>query len=138
MRRVAIAGVVLAALVPAPSLGAGQNVSVPVRRFTIEHGPRTDVFKGVVRAKEFGDAYESPGCRKERQVVVKRKRPGRDKVVNRDLTNRRGRYYAPNFLWRDKFHRGRFQAKVIEVRLTAKGRPTVVCEAAVSKIIRVR
>ena len=138
MRRVTLAVLMMATLAPAPVVGAGQNVRVPVKRFTLEHGSRRDVFKGVVWAKEFGDAYAAPGCRRQRQVVVKRKRPGRDKVVNRDLTNRRGRYFAPNFLRRAKFHRGRFQAKVIEVILTAKGRPTVVCEAAVSKIIRVR
>ena len=138
MRRVAIAVAVLAVLVPVASVGAGGSVSVPVKRFTIEHVERRDVFKGVVRAREFGDAYEAPGCRNQRQVIVKRKRPGRDKVVNRDLTNRRGRYYVPNFLVREKFHRGRFQAKVIEVSLTAKSHPKVVCEAAVSKIIRVR
>ncbi|MGH2700919.1 MAG: hypothetical protein ACRDJB_05725 [Actinomycetota bacterium] len=138
MRRVAIAVLTLAALIPAPTIGAGGNESAPVKRFTIEHGERKDVFKGVMWAKEFGDAYVEPGCRDQRQVVVKRKQPGRDKIVNRDLTNRRGRYRAPNLLTRDKFHQGRFQAKVIEVTLMAEGRPTVVCERGVSKIIRVR
>ena len=40
-------------------------------------------------------------------------------------------------LTRDKFHHGRFRAKVVEVTLTAEGRPTVVCESGISKIIRV-
>ena len=138
MRRVVVVVATLAALVHAPTVGAGQNESAPVKRFTIEHGERNVVFKGVMWAKEFGDAYVEPGCRDQRQVVVKRKQPGRDKVVNRDLTNRRGRYRAPNLLTRDKFHEGRFRAKVIEVTLMAEGRPTVVCERGVSKIIRVR
>jgi hypothetical protein len=138
VRGVAIAVVTLAAMVPAPTVGAGEEKSAPVKRFTIEHGPHRDVFKGVMWAREFGDAYVEPGCRNQRQVVVKRKRPGRDKIVNRDLTNRRGRYYAPNLLTSDKFHRGRFRAKVIEVKLMAEGRPTVVCEAGVSRLIRVR
>ena len=137
MRRVAIAVVALAALVLVSTAGAGQVKTAPVKRFTIEYAPRRDVFKGVLRAREFGEAYEAPGCRDQRQVAVKRKQPGRDKVVNRDLTNREGRYFAPNLLTRDKFHHGRFQAKVVEVTLTAEGRPTVVCESGISKIIRV-
>lgn len=138
VRRVAIAVVALAALVPVPSAGAGGEKTAPVKRLAIEHAHRKDVFKGVLRAREFGDAYEAPGCRNQRQIVVKRKQPGRDKVVNRDLTNRNGRYFAPNLLTRDKFHTGRFRAKVVEVILMAKGRPTVVCESGVSKVIRVR
>ena len=137
MRHVAIAVVALAALVPVPSAGAGGEKTAPVKRLTIEHAHRKDVFKGVLRAREFGGAYEAPGCRNQRQVVVKRKQPGRDKIVNRDLTNRKGRYFAPNLLTREKFHKGRFRAKVVEVTLMAEGRPTVVCESGVSKIIRV-
>ena len=123
---------------PVPTPGVEPDRTAPVKRFSIRHAPRRDVFRGVVWAREFGDAYEAPGCRNRRQVVVKRKRPGPDKVVNRDLTNRRGQYFVPNLLRRDKFHKGRFRAKVVEVALMAEGRPTVVCESGQSKIIRIR
>ncbi|MDQ4057805.1 MAG: hypothetical protein M3124_01630, partial [Actinomycetota bacterium] len=124
--------------VPPPPPPVVEDRTAPVQRFSIEHAPRRDVFKGVVWAKEFGEAYVAPGCRNQRQVVVKRKRPGPDKVVDHGFTNRRGRYFVPNLLTRDRFHKGRFRAKVVEVVLMAEGRPTVVCESGLSKIIRVR
>ncbi|MGH2751143.1 MAG: hypothetical protein ACRDK3_09775 [Actinomycetota bacterium] len=134
MFRFGIVAATVAVVLPITAT-AGGDISAP-GTVTIDHKPRRDGFKGVVDAEKF-DGYSEKGCRNLRQVVVKRKQQGRDKTVNRDLTNWKGRYFAPNLLRRKKFHSGRFYAKLVEKRLTAEGMSDVVCEKAVSKVIRV-
>lgn len=132
--RYALVATVASVVLPL-SATAGGDISAP-GTVTIDHKARRDGFKGVVDAEKF-EGYLEKGCRNLRQVVVKRKQKGRDKTVNRDLTNWKGRYFAPNLLTRKKFHSGRFYAKLVEKRLTAEDKPDVVCEKAVSKVIRV-
>ena len=138
MRVIAVIAALTAALVPLGPARAADTVTA-TSRVSIEHGRARDVFKGRVRAREY-TGYVEPGCRRARQVVVKRRKPGPDKVVNRDLTNRRGRYYMPNLLKRKKWHRGRFYARVVRKRIPSENDPdgVLVCKPARSRIIRVR
>jgi len=135
-RRMVVATVTVAVLVPAQALAGGEDIRAP-GKVGIDHNARRDRFKGTVRAKEF-EGYSEPGCRRLRQVVVKRKQRGPNNVVNRDLTNKHGFYSMPNLLIRKKFHTGRFYAQLVKKVLTSEEGPNVVCEKARSKVIRVR
>jgi hypothetical protein len=69
-------------------------------------------------------------CRRGRLVKVKKRRPGRDRTIGQDRTNRRGRYVV-----RRPGANGRFYAKVVKKRVVRPNR-IIVCRAARSRTIR--
>lgn len=129
------AGVVVLASSPT---AVPQEPSVLTAAVTVEYVPRSEWFSGTVQATEL-EGYNEPGCLRLRHVVIKRVRPGRDQVINRDLTNRSGHFGIP-YLRSDGGPQlaGTFYAKVVGKVLDSKeGDSHAVCEAAESSTIEI-
>lgn len=126
--------VAFGALPTAPASAGASTTKVPAT-VDIEWRERLKKFTGLVESEVF-QGYDEPGCVRLRQVVIKRKQPGADRTVNRDLTSRSGRYWVINPL---RWKRGRYYAKVVRKILTDPvTTDTITCEAATSSVIRVR
>lgn len=72
-----------------------------------------------------------PQCERNRKVVVKKKRDGRDRTVGRDTTNRAGKFRI-----RERNAKGRYYAKLSR---RARGRygHSHICKGDTSRTIRV-
>lgn len=90
---------------------------------TIRYSNRKKVFTGRVKS-------EAESCRKDRRVKVKKVKKGKDGVVGRKLTNRRGVYKV-----RERTVDGKFYA--VAAKSTVKnGDSTTTCRRARSKTIK--
>jgi hypothetical protein len=109
-------------------LGNFVDAAAVQKRVTQTGKPRVESRIGI-RGK-FRGKVRSPrnACERRRTVVLKKKRPGRDKTVGRDRTNRRGvwRINKPNA-------RGRFYARV-----KRQEKRNVICLGDRSKTVRRR
>lgn len=87
---------------------------------TIRYG--NDKFSGAVKSAN--------KCKPKREVVVRKVRKGRDRIVGRDTTNKKGK-------WSDEVAdaKGRYYAKVAK-RVFTQGSTRVECGGAKSKKIR--
>ena len=115
-----------------------QEPSVLTAGVTVEYAAGSEWFGGVLASTEL-EGYNEPGCLHLRHVVIKRVRPGRDQVINRDLTNRSGRFRIP-YLRSNGGPQlaGTFYALVVGKVLDAKrGDSHAVCESARSSTIEI-
>jgi hypothetical protein len=116
---------------PGPEAGAPDDEI----RTTFGAGKGATKVKSRVSIKrKFQGAIKSAvgKCKKGRKVAIKKVRKGRDKVVARDKTNKRGKYKVR----KRKVH-GRFYSVAKRKKITAKG-GTVVCKSGRSKTVRRR
>jgi hypothetical protein len=72
-------------------------------------------------------------CRRGRRVVVKKVRRGPDRIVGRDLTNRRGRWSEPH----NRGGEGRYYARAGRKAFTNTFGDTIICRRARSSTIGV-
>ena len=84
---------------------------------------RRGAFKGSVRSQE-------AKCRSGRQVTIKKKVPGRDRVIASDTSNRRGSYSARARA------KGRYYATVARKTFVANNGDTVNCQPAKTRTKR--
>ncbi len=77
-----------------------------------------------------GEVRSATRCERRRDVVLKRVREGRDPIVGRDVTNRRGRWSV-----RVPGADGRFYAKVLK-RTFVDNETRVICQADRSRTVR--
>jgi uncharacterized repeat protein (TIGR01451 family) len=104
---------------PPPTVREASNI-------TIRHNNRPHRFNGRVGS-------DRRRCRRGRRVVVKEVRRGRDGIVGRDTTNRRGRWSNAH----RRGGRGRYYAIAKRKRFTTPN-GTVICQKARSRRIRAR
>jgi hypothetical protein len=107
----------------AEAFGGGRFPTTVTIRYNRKASP--PAFKGAV-------ATDFEGCSNQRRIILKKKRPGRDRVVGRDLSNNKG-----NWAIAKRRARGRFYAIAPRKQFEANG-ATVICNRDESVTITVR
>lgn len=135
--RAFVLGAVVLVLAVSPT-AVPQEPSVVAAQVTVDYAAGAESFSGVVSSTEL-EGYNEAGCVGRRHVVIKRVRKGRDKSVNRDLTNSEGRFRIPYLLANGGPQKaGRFYAEVVRKVLVSEDDGSEArCEPATSGRIRV-
>lgn len=117
-------------MLPTPSTGPSDEAERCESRITIDFRPGFNdqdprgSFVGKVNS-------DRASCERGRVVALRKQKPGKDKVVGRTLTNRRGKWRVSK-----AEPRGRYYAKVR--RSTAGSTDNIICTGDRSKAIRAR
>jgi hypothetical protein len=93
---------------------------------TVSARYRRRVWSGTVRSSE-------ASCRSERNVVLRRRKSGRDPVLGSDTSNQSGKWSI-----RKRTKRGRYYLVASSKRFVTPGGDTIICQRGKSGIKRVR